>query len=77
MQDFMTKEDIKAVFLACDMKNPEGLYADEVDVYEFGDKLIQTIAYRAARAERAECLKIVNSLNPLIGQALEKNRGKL
>lgn len=77
MQEFMTKEDIRAVFFECEMKDPEGLYADEVDIYELADKLIQVIAYRAARAERAECIKIVNSLNPLIGQALEKNRGKL
>lgn len=35
----LDKEDIKQVFFYCDNRDPEGFYADGVDVIEFGQKI--------------------------------------
>lgn len=33
------KEDIKQVFFYCDNKDPDGFYANDVDILEFGQKM--------------------------------------
>lgn len=35
----MSPEEIKQAFFHCSHKNPEGFYADEVDIIEFGQKI--------------------------------------
>ena len=35
----LTNDHIKAIFLECNNKDPDGMYADDVDVMEFGRKL--------------------------------------
>lgn len=36
----LSLDDIKQVFFHCHHKDPNGFYADEVDIIEFGQKLI-------------------------------------
>jgi len=67
----LTDAQIKAIFLECNNKNPEGLYADEVDLLEFGRKLETVSSQEAAYAERLECIKFVRSLNIEVAKALE------
>jgi hypothetical protein len=73
----LEKKDIGAIFRACNFKDPDGLYADDVDIYEFADKIEQTIVYRVAQAERAACIDFVRSLNSEVAKALEEKRGNL
>ena len=75
--ELLTKDDIKMIYMACHMKDPNGLYADEVDINEFADKIAQVVIIRAAQAERKECIKFVSSLNSEVAKELENNRGKL
>ena len=35
----MTNEEIKQVFFHCDHRDPNGFYANDVDVMEFGQKI--------------------------------------
>jgi hypothetical protein len=35
----MNPEDIKQVFLQCDNRDPNGFYANDVDILEFGQKM--------------------------------------
>lgn len=49
----LTPTDVKNVYLLCDMKNPEGMYANEVDLLEFADKLERVILHRIAQAPSA------------------------
>jgi hypothetical protein len=44
----LTSADIKNVYLACNMLDPNGMYANEVDLLEFADKLEQLIVHRRA-----------------------------
>jgi hypothetical protein len=50
----LTPHDIKMIFIECDNKDPNGLYADEVDLYEFADKLQQVIEWRQEQAAKEQ-----------------------
>ena len=50
----LTPHDIKMIFIECDNKNPDGLYADDVDLLEFADKLQQVIEWRAQQAAKEQ-----------------------
>jgi hypothetical protein len=50
----LTPNDIKMIFLECHNENPNGLYADEVDLYEFADKLQQVIEWRQEQAAKEQ-----------------------
>lgn len=67
----ITDAKIKALFLECENKNPEGLYADDVDLLEFGRKLEAVAREDAAIEERDACIKFVRSLNTEVAKALE------
>jgi hypothetical protein len=75
----MNEQDIKQILFTCKSQQPDaevdpaGLYCDNLDVIEFGKK----IALSAARAERAECLKFVKSLNHIVAGALAEKRGAM
>ena len=67
----ITDAKIKEIFLACDNLNKEGLYADDVDLLEFGRKLEEHIRKEAIEEEREVCIKFVKSLNSEVAKALE------
>jgi hypothetical protein len=62
---------IKALFLECHNKSPDGLYADDVDLLEFARKVETVSTQEATYAERLECIKFVRSLNIEVAKALE------
>jgi hypothetical protein len=74
MNQFMDDDRIVQVFLSCEMKNPEGVYADEVDLIEFADALIAAVAPAIAAAERREILKLAGSINAEVARLIEKRR---
>jgi hypothetical protein len=72
MNQFLDDERIVSVFLSCEMKSPDGIYADEVDLIEFADALIAAAAPAIASAERRECIKLARSVNEQVAQLLER-----
>ena len=48
----LTPADVKNVYLACDMHDPSGMYANDVDLLEFADKMEQLLMYRLSQAPR-------------------------
>lgn len=73
----LTKEEMRNVFLSCDMLDKDGLYADDVDVYELCAAVEKAVALKYARAERVECIKFVRSLNTEVARALSEKRGAM
>lgn len=67
----LTDVQIKAIFLECNNKNPDGLYADDVDLFEFGRKLELEARQQAIVEERDTCIKFVRTLNSEVAKALE------
>ena len=74
MKTMLTNMQIKAIFMECDNKSPDGLYADDLDVLEFGRKLEEVARKNGAEDERAECIKFVKTLNSEVAKALEDLR---
>lgn len=70
----MTDDQIKQIFLQCDNRDPNGIYADDVDILEFGRKLEQKAREEGAKAELMECIKFVRSLNTHVADALKEKR---
>jgi hypothetical protein len=73
----LTKDEMRKVFLSCDMLNKDGLYADDVDVYELCAAVEKAVAIKYARVERAMCIEFVESLNPEVARALNEKRGAM
>lgn len=67
----ITDAKIKELFLECHNKDPDGLYADDVDLLEFGRKLEVVAREEATIEERDACVKFVRSLNSEVAKALE------
>lgn len=67
----LTDLQIKSVFLECENKNPDGMYADDVDVLEFAKKLETFLGAEFSRREQAKCITFVRSLNVEVAKALE------
>lgn len=70
----VSNEDIKQIFFYCDHKDPNGSYADGVDIFEFGQKVAAVVAIQAAKEEREKCIEFVMSLNSEVGKALAEKR---
>jgi hypothetical protein len=67
----LTDVQIKAIFLECNNKSSDGLYADDVDLLEFGRKLEIEARQQAIIEERDACIKFVRTLNSEVAKALE------
>ena len=62
--------EIKSIFLECENENPNGMYADDVDIIEYARAI-----EKAVRAEeRRACITLVKSLNHEVARALEDYR---
>lgn len=75
--EFLTKDELVQVYMSCGMEDPDGMYADDVDLFEFTDALIKVLLPIISKAERNECIKFVRSLNSEVANALQENRGNL
>ena len=62
--------EIKSIFLECENKNPDGMYADDVDVLEYGRAIEKAVCEK----ERRACIRMVHSLSPEIANELEAYR---
>lgn len=50
----ITENDIKQVFFQCHHKDPNGCYADEVDILEFGKKIAAFVEAQLQKKDPGE-----------------------
>ena len=62
--------EIKSIFLECENKNPDGMYADDVDVLEYA----RAVEKAVREDERRACVTLVKSLKYDVARALEDYR---
>ena len=67
----MTDAQIKNIFLECENKDPNGMYADDVDLLEFAKKLETHFDAEFSMREQTKCITFVRSLNVEVARALE------
>ena len=70
----LSEEEIKQIFFYCDNKNPNGFYADNVDIMEFANKVAAVAMIDGDRKERQHCIEFVRTLNVEVARALEEKR---
>ncbi len=70
----MNDDLIKQVFFYCENRDPDGCYADGVDVLEFGRKLEAVLRPIISKEEHERCVGIVNNLNREVATALASKR---
>ena len=70
----LSDEQIRQIFFYVESKDPNGMYADEVDILEYAKKIEAYVRVEAMREERSACVKFVKSLNHEVAKALEENR---
>jgi hypothetical protein len=66
----LSNVEIKSLFLECENKNPDGMYADDIDVLEYA----RAVEKAVREDERRECVTLVKSLNHEVARALEDYR---
>lgn len=74
-QKYVNENLIKQVYFHCGNKLKDGIYPEEIELIEFSEKLILAVGPTIAKAERDECIKIVEHLNPEIARVLRERRG--
>jgi hypothetical protein len=74
VQKYVTPDTVKQVYFYCENKDKDGVYPEEVDLIEFAERLVAVIGKDIARAERQECIKVVESLNRDVARALSQAR---
>lgn len=67
----MTDAQIKNIFLECENEDPNGMYADGVDLLEFAKKLETHFDAEFSKREQVKCITFVRSLNVEVAKALE------
>jgi hypothetical protein len=66
----LNNTQIKGIFLECENEDPNGMYADDVDIFEYG----RAIEKAVREEERRACITLVKSLNHEVARALEDYR---
>ena len=74
---YINKDDLLQVYMSCGMEDPGGLYADEVDLFELTDALVNYLTPIIAREERKHCIEFVHARNPAVAEALREKRGDM
>jgi hypothetical protein len=65
---------VKQVFFYVDDKDPDGFYADNVNLLDFAQKLYVLIRKDIAREEHARCVEIVSHMNREVANKLNTQR---
>jgi len=72
----ISEETIKQIFFYSDLKRPDALLADEVDITQFADNIIAFVTPIIANEEHQRCVKIVSDMNKDVGKALHNQKPK-
>jgi hypothetical protein len=72
----LSEETIKQIYFYCDEKRPDAIYADDLDIVQFANKIAAFVEPIIAAKEHQRCVKIVNDMNPQVASALNTQRPK-
>jgi hypothetical protein len=65
----LTNEDFRKLYLQCDCKDFEnGVFADEVDILEYG----RAVEAEAAKRERERCIEFAATLNKVVAETMQE-----
>jgi hypothetical protein len=73
----LSEEEIKQIYFYCDEKLPNAIYADEVDIVQFANKIVLYAVSKFVLKEHERCVTIVKDMNREVGNSLENQRPRL
>jgi hypothetical protein len=62
----LSNVEIKSIFLECENEDPNSMYADDVDIFEYA----RAVEKAVREDERSACVNMVKSLNQEVARAL-------
>lgn len=65
---------VKQVFFYVDDKDPQGVYADNVNLLDYAHKLYAMIRREVSREEHQRCVEIVSHMNREVANKLKTQR---
>ena len=72
----LSEEEIKQIYFYCDEKLPDAIYAEELDIIQFANKIEAYLTPTIAMREHQRCVQIVSNMNQEVGNALNNQRPK-
>ena len=72
----LSEETIKQIYFYCDEKRPDAIYADDLDIVQFANKIAAFVEPIIAAKEHQRCVKIVSHMNLEVSRSLENQRPK-
>jgi hypothetical protein len=73
----LSEDEIKQIYFYCDEKLPNAIYADEVDIIQFANKVVLYAVSKFVLQEHERCVTIVKDMNREVGNSLENQRPRL
>lgn len=70
----ITEDLVKQVFFYVDDKDPNGVYADNVNLLDFAHKFYAMVRREVAREEHSRCVEIVSQMNREVASKLSTQR---
>ena len=70
----ITEDLVKQVFFYVDDKDPDGFYADNVNLLDFAHKFYAMVRREVAREEHSRCVEIVSQMNGDVACKLSTQR---
>ena len=70
----ITEDLVKQVFFYVDDKDPDGFYADNVNLLDFAHKFYAMVRREVAREEHSRCVEIVSQMNREVASKLSTQR---
>ena len=68
---YLSDETVKQIFFYCTDDDKTALFADNVDIVQFADKIIAYARPLIAKDEHARCVQIVRDMNKDVAKALD------
>lgn len=72
----LSEEEIKQVYFYCDEKLPNAIFANDLDIIQFANKIELYVTPTIAMREHQRCVQIVSEMNPEVGKALSNQKPK-
>ena len=72
----LSADTVRQIYFLSNEKFPDAIFADDVDIVQFANKVAAYVAQTIAMQEHERCVEIVGQLNREVAKALKSQRPK-
>jgi len=70
----LSEDAVRQIYFRSNEKVPDAIFADDVDIVQFANKVAAYVAQTVALQEHERCVEIVGHLNREVAKALKSQR---